>query len=129
MDLDKIKQQYQGATLAELINSHMKTLYKEILPQVIRGTLIEFETDQIKRLEPYIDEYINNWQNPDVLGNDLAEIYEQAIADTRSFIELNNISLSDKRIFDVFHVTTLKLTQQAYHNPKLMELIKNPHSN
>ena len=129
MDLEKIKQQYRGATLAELINSHMKTLYREILPQVIRGTLIEFETDQVDKLEPYIAEYINNWQNPEVLGSDLAEIYEQTIADMRSFIESNNISLSDKRIFDVFHVTTLKLTQQAYQNPELMELIKNPYAN
>ncbi len=129
MDLHKIKLQYQGATLAELINSHMKTLYKEILPQVIRGTLIEFETDQVDILGPYIDNYLTHWQNQAALNSDLADIFEQAITDARTYITSNNIALPDKRVFDVFHVTTLKLTQRAYDNPELMELIKNPHSN
>ena len=59
MDLENIKQQYHGTTLSELVQSHMKTLHKDILPQVIRGTMIEFEPEQREMLDLYTDHYLS----------------------------------------------------------------------
>ncbi len=123
MDLKNIKQQYRGATLSELIQSHMKTLHKEILPQVIRGTLIEFEPDQREMLDYYTDDYLSNWLNRETLNADLADVFDRTICDARTFIDSKNTTLTDKRIFDVFHVLTLKLTTLVYTDPNIKALI------
>lgn len=123
MDLDNIKQQYRGATLSELVQSHMKTLHKEILPQVIRGTLIEFEPDQREMFDHYTDSYLSNWLNQEKLNADLADIFDRTICDTKVFIKSKNTTLTDKRIFDVFHVLTLKLIKLVYNDPDIKALI------
>jgi len=129
MDLDNIKQQYRGATLSELVQSHMKTLHEEILPQVIRGTLIEFEPDQRKMFDHYTDSYLSNWLNQETLNADLADIFDHAICDTKVFIKSKNTTLTDKRIFDVFHVLTLKLIKLVYNDPDIKALIVETNSN
>jgi len=123
MDLENIKQQYRGATLTELVQSHMKTLHKDILPQVIRGTLIEFESEQREMLDHYTDNYLSNWLNQETLNADLADVFDRAICDAKIFFKSKNTTLKDKRIFDVFHVLTLKLTTLVYTDPEIKALI------
>jgi hypothetical protein len=123
MDLENIKQQYRGATLSELVQSHMKTLHKDILPQVIRGSSIEFESKQREMLDHYTDNYLSNWLNQETLNADLADVFDRTICDAKSFIKSKNTTLTDKRIFDVFHVLTLKLTTLVYTDPEIKALI------
>lgn len=119
MNLENIKQQYRGATLSELVQSHMKTLHKDILPQVIRGSLIEFESEQREMLDLYTDNYLSNWLNQETLNADLADVFDRTICDAKSFVKSKNTTLTDKHIFDVFHVLTLKLTTLVYTDPDI----------
>lgn len=114
VDLEAMREQYTGSTLPELVRMHMKTLRKEVLPQAIRGTFVEFDNDIRPQLETWSNAYLDNWKHPVIVDQDLGELYDQTIADIRTMLVDENIVLSDKRVFDLFHIMAMKLALIAH---------------
>src|SRR5690606_28580395 len=104
VNLNEIAQQYQGKCLADLVAVHMKTMRKEILPQVLRGTFIEFDTELHTLLDEYTDKYLATLLTPEIVRSDLSELFDTAIGDIKNICRESAINLQDNRIFDVFHI-------------------------
>jgi hypothetical protein len=102
---------------------HMKTLTPEILPQAIRGTFIEFDEAVRSRLENYSDSYIENWCRPEAAQEDLARLYQDCIRDIKTMLNAEDIPLTDKRIFDLFHIMAMKLALRAHKDPCVLEIL------
>jgi hypothetical protein len=121
--LDEMVKQYHGNTLPELLDVHLKTIRRKVLPQVLRGTFIEFEPDLIPQLDSFTDSYLENWLKPEVATTDLGELLQRTISDVKDMCIQNGISLDDKRQFDLFHVLVLKLALRTHSDPDIKEMM------
>lgn len=124
VNLHAIAHQYQGKCLADLVAVHIKTMRKEILPQVLRGTFIEFDAELHPLLEEYTDKYVATLLTPDIASSDLSELFNTAINDIRDMCRESAINLEDNRIFDVFHIVILKLAQRSYTDPEVRKILE-----
>ncbi len=123
MDFTQLEQQYRGKTLAALIEAHTRTMTREILIQAIRGTLIEFEENLRPQMETYAGEYLQGWLTPEQLHSDLGELFTTALRDFRHMSQQQGLGLDDKRIFDLFHASVLKLALLAHTDNSVKSLL------
>ncbi len=126
MDLLQLEQQYRGKTLAALIEAHTRTMTREILIQAIRGTLIEFEENLRPQMEEYAGLYLKGWLTPGQLHSDLGELFTGALRDFRQMSQQQGLGLDDKRIFDLFHASVLKLALLAHTDNAVKTLLDKP---
>jgi len=123
VSLDEMVKQYHGNTLPELLDVHLKTIRKKVLPQVLRGTFIEFDQDLVPQLDRFTDSYLENWLKPDIATSDLGNLLKDTIAGIKEMCSRENIVLDDHRIFDLFHIMVLKLTQRAHTDADIRQLL------
>jgi hypothetical protein len=126
VDLLQLEQQYRGKTLAALIEAHTRTMSREILIQAIRGTLIEFEIDLRPQMEKYAELYLQRWLQPELTHADLADLFTRSITDFKMMAEESGLVMDNKRLFDLFHVSVLKLALLAQTDASTRQLIRNP---
>ena len=124
MDFKQLEQQYRGKTLAALIEAHTRTMTREILIQAIRGTLIEFDENLRPQMEAYADQYLQGWLTPEQLNSDLGELFTGALQDFRQMSQQQGLGLDDKRIFDLFHASVLKLALLAHTDNAVKSLLQ-----
>ena len=114
MNLEQIQEQYRGSRLTSLIKSHMQTLSREILPQAIRGTLIEFPETLRPQFDGFTEDYIQIWCTTESVDADLAELFATTMVDIQAMLHEKGIQLEDRRIFDLFHIMAMKLAFKAH---------------
>lgn len=124
VDLLQLEQQYRGKRLPALVLAHTGTMTPEILIQAIRGTLIEFDESVRPRMEHLADEYLQQWLNAEAFNRDLGTLLTDAINDFRRLVAVDGIVLDDKRLFDLFHTSVLKLALLAQRDAGLMQSLK-----
>ena len=125
MDFKQLEQQYRGKTLAALIEAHTRTMTREILIQAIRGTLIEFEENLRPQMEEYAGQYLQSWLTPEYLHSELGKLLTGARCDFRLMSLQQGLDLDDKRIFDLFHASVLKLAMLAHTDNTVKSLLLN----
>jgi hypothetical protein len=125
VDFIQLEQQYRGKTLAALIEAHTRTMTREILIQAIRGTLIEFEDNLRPQMEEYAGQYLQGWLTQEQLHSDLGELFTNALHDFRQMSQQQGLGLDDKRIFDLFHASVLKLALLAHTDNAVKSLLHN----
>lgn len=127
VDLLQLEQQYRGKRLPALVLAHTRTMTPEILIQAIRGTLIEFDESVRPRMESLADDYLQQWLNAEAFTRDLGSLLADAIADFRRLTAAGDGTvLDDKRLFDLFHASVLKLALHAHRDAGLMQSLKQP---
>jgi len=130
VNLDEMIKQYHGKTLPDLLDVHLRTMREEILPQVLRGTFMEFEPEFLPQLDQFTDNYLANWLIPDVATTDLGDLLHRTIKDSKDMCDQLDISLNDNRLFDLFHIMVLKLALRAHADANVQRLagIKTRHT-
>jgi hypothetical protein len=123
VNLDAMVEQYHGKTLPDLLNVHLRTMRKEILPQVLRGTFIEFDPATLPQLNEFTDSYMHNWLKPDIATTDLGKLLSRTISDIKFMCTQTGLSLNDNRQFDLFHIMVLKLTLRAHTDTDIQLLL------
>jgi hypothetical protein len=123
VNLDAMVKQYHGKTLPDLLNVHLRTMRKEILPQVLRGTFIEFDPATLPQLNEFTDSYMQNWLKPDMTTVDLGELLSHTVNDIKAMCRQTGISLNDNRQFDLFHIMVLKLTLRAHTDTDIQQML------
>jgi len=115
VSLDEMIKQYRGNTLPELLDIHLKTIRKKMLPQVLRGTFIEFDPDLLPDLNKFTDDLLQKWlEKPDIATIDLGELLNDTINDVNQMSAISGITPDDSRKFDLFHIIVLKLALRSH---------------
>jgi hypothetical protein len=124
MDLIQLAKQYQGKTLTALIEAHTRTMSREILIQAIRGSLIEFDEALRPQMDGIAEDYFHTWLEPNQTDSDLGNLFSRAISEFRTQTLQSGHELDDKRLFDLFHVSVLKLALLAQTDPAIKALFR-----
>src|SRR6266404_1788138 len=118
MNLLELSQQYQGATLPQLVEKQIKSLNEATLLEAIQGTYENFPAEHRPTIDSYTMNYLKNWFGPHIVTADLGAVFDEAVEDIKAMASENHIPLNDDLVFDVFNLTVMRLSHFAQSRPK-----------
>ena len=118
INLQQLANQYEDATLADLVEEQVRKLDQATLLQAIRGTFDELPERSREFIDSFTQEYTSEWLRQDVFRIDLSTLFVATISDIRRMSEGERFCLSDDQIFGVFNIMVMKISHFAHQNSK-----------
>ena len=123
MNPAELTEQYRGATLPKLIETHVKSLSQESLVQAIRGTYEKLPITFRPQADAYTMAYLKNWLGPHIVTADLADVFAAAVSDIKAAALEARVSLSDNQLLDVFNIMVMRMAHFAHSKPDLRKML------
>ena len=123
MNPAELTEQYRGATLPKLIETHVKSLSQESLVQAIRGTYEKLPITFRPQADAYTMAYLKNWLGPHIVTADLADVFAAAVSDIKAAALEARVSLSDDQVLDVFNIMVMRMAHFAHSKPDLRKML------
>lgn len=118
MDLKQLSEQYQGATLAKLIESQIRAMSEDQLLAAIKGTYDNFPEQFRPVVDSYTLEYPQlHWLGPQIKIADLGGLFGDSIESARALALEHHVALTDDQAFDLFNLSVMRLSYFAHSRP------------
>ena len=123
IQIQALAKQYTGASLAKLVETHVKRLKAHQLSDAIQETYLKFP----EAFRPAADEFSLNysqaWMGPKMVSGDLGEMFLQAVGFGKEFAEKRGINLDEEQAFELFNLTVMRVAHFAHNNPNFRKSI------
>lgn len=124
MDIQTLAKQFQGASLAKLVEKQIRSSSEDQLLHAIQGTYVKFP----EHFRPAADSFSlgyaqRSWFGPQMASADLSELFLAAVQDGKDFASEQGVSLSDEQAFDLFNLAVLRLAHFAHSRPEFRKQI------
>lgn len=118
MDVQALAVQYQGASLAKLVEKHLRSLNEDQLLAAIQGTYAKLPEPFRLAADSFSLGYAQQcWFGPQMTSPDLSELFLAALRDGKNFASLQGVTLSDDQAFELFNLAVMRVAHFAQSRP------------
>ena len=109
MDFAVQADQYRGATLPQLLQTHIRAGSEKTILRALTGTFDRFPPEIRSDIHSFTEGYaLANWIGPHIKATDLGALFLTSISDIKNKTKGKGYQLSDDRIFDVFNIMVMQ---------------------
>ena len=117
MNLQQLEQQFQGSTLAKLVEHHVRKMSLPQLEAAIQGAYLNFPEEDREIIDSYTLDFPTKWWlNTYFTTRDLSVIFADAIRENKRLSEKLCANYSDDLLFDIFNLTVMRVAHFASSN-------------
>ena len=124
VDLKALRAQFEGTSLAQLVEHHLRRQSQSERINGMQGTLAMLPPAARDAAEQFIDEwnaavYVESyWQR------DTADVFDEIISAARETMRPSGFADDDEAAFNLFNLVVLNYAYNAYTQPKLQRFMK-----
>lgn len=124
MDVQALAHQFQGTSLAKLVEKHVRSSSEDQLSAAIQGTYGKFPEQFRPAADTFSLSYAQQyWFGPQMASADLSELFLAALQDGKDFAAEQGITLSDEQAFDLFNLAVMRVAHFAHSRPEFRKQI------